>query len=70
MEKHIVRWSYLLGLVCALVAVVWRLSGVFGIQHQFYFGGGFVGYWVFFRGAFLLLLVTVATASYMAATKE
>ncbi len=70
MEKQIARWSYLLGLVCALVAVLWRLAGVFGIQDQFYFGGGFVSYWAFFRGAFLLFLVTVATASYMAAMKE
>jgi hypothetical protein len=70
MEKQIARWSYLLGLVCALVAAVWRLAGAFGVPDQFRFGGGFVGYWSFFHGAFLLLLLTVATASYVAAMKE
>lgn len=70
MEKHIVRWSYLLGLVCALVAAVWRVASAIGMPRQFNLGGGFVGYWSFFSAAFLLLLVTVATASYMAAGKE
>lgn len=70
MEKHIVRWSYLLGLVCVFVAAVWRLAGAFGMSHQFCFGGSLVGYWSFFRAAFLFLLLTVASASYAAAMKE
>jgi len=70
MEKQIVRWSYLAGLVCVLVAAVWRLAGAFGLPDQFSWGGSFVGYWSFFRGAFVLLVLTVATSSYAAAMKE
>jgi hypothetical protein len=70
MEKQIVRWSYLLGLICVLVASVWRLAGALGVADQFHIGGSFVSYSSFYRGAFMLLLLTVATSSYSAAMKE
>jgi hypothetical protein len=70
MEKQIVRWSYLLGVACVVVAVLWRLAGTFGMAGQIHLSAGEIGYGSFLKAAFLLLLLTVATSSYAAAMKE
>ena len=65
MERHILRYSYLLGLVCAAVAMLWRLVNQFGIYAANYVPGTQVGYMTFFKAALLLLLVSIASALVM-----
>jgi hypothetical protein len=61
MEKYILRWSYWLGVISFVVAIVWRaLKVVLGKDL------GFAGltYMTPYKGALLLLLATIATACY------
>ncbi len=62
MEKHLVRWSHRLGLVCFAIALVWRAINLFGwavpkAQGQLFPVS-------FYKGGLMFLLVTIATANY------
>jgi len=64
MEKHIVKWSYWLGIVCVAIAVAWRGVNSLG----WFFPNAIVGqgiwYMTFYKAALLFLLTAVATANY------
>jgi hypothetical protein len=71
MERHILRYSYWLGVTSAVVAMVWRLIQFLGYFTTDYAPGMRLGYMTFFKGAVLLLLIAVASASSQsAATKS
>ena len=62
MEKHILRWSYWLGIVGLIIAVLWKAVTTFGIPlpwSQFNFA------LTFYKGSLLLLVAAIASASYV-----
>lgn len=60
MEKHILQWSYWLGLICFAIAFGWRGLATFG-----WVGGMFktVAYTTLYKAGFLFMLTAVATAN-------
>ncbi|HWQ03203.1 MAG TPA: hypothetical protein VNL38_01870 [Candidatus Nitrosotenuis sp.] len=61
MERHILRYSYLLGLICAAVAFLWRIVIMFGVHVGQYIPGERIGYMSFLKAAGLFLLVAIAS---------
>ncbi|MBZ5515274.1 MAG: hypothetical protein LAN62_10650 [Acidobacteriia bacterium] len=66
MEKHITQWSYWLGLVCSLLAMVWRGLEALKVLPE---ALGPVRYMTLYKGGLLLLVIAIATAV-LAATKS
>ena len=65
MEKQIVTWSYWLGMVCAVLAILARLFNAAGSNFlDFLTRGNPVGYRSFLDGAVLLFLIAIASATY------
>jgi hypothetical protein len=65
MEKRIAQLSYWLGVVCLLIAVVWRIVVAFGrLGSVTIVAGHTLWYISFFDGSILFFLTTVATACY------
>jgi hypothetical protein len=66
MEKHILRWSYWLGIICLVVALTWRGINALGVwlparnapQYE-------IWYMSFFRGSLLFFVASIATANYI-----
>jgi hypothetical protein len=58
MERLVGEYSYWVGLVCVAIAVIMRGLDALGMS------GVAAWYMTFFKGGALLLLVTMATASY------
>ena len=64
MEKHIVKWSYWLGMVSAVIALVLRAFNVFGIWLPVAITQGrTLWYMSFYKGALLFFLMAIATAN-------
>jgi hypothetical protein len=61
MEKYILRWSYWLGVISVVVAIVWRVL-IVAVGKPLGFGG--LAYMSAYKGALLLLSVAVATTCY------
>jgi hypothetical protein len=61
LEKQISQYSYWLGLVCVVVCVILRVLAIFGMTNLAIYHGAGVSYLTFFRGATMLLLLTIAT---------
>ncbi|MBZ5542853.1 MAG: hypothetical protein LAO07_04130 [Acidobacteriia bacterium] len=67
MENHIAHWSYLLGLACSLLAMVWKgLEFLKVLPDRF----GSLGYMTLFKGGLLFLVIVVATSGYVAAKSQ
>jgi len=65
MEKYVARWSYFLGLAGAVVSVVWRVLTLFRVFPKDLTGASHaLTYDTVLKGALLLLVLTIATASY------
>jgi hypothetical protein len=68
MEKHILQWTYWLGLACLAVAVVWRALNALGsvIPLPAFFGTGkFIWYGGFQKWGLLLLVASIATSNFI-----
>lgn len=64
MEKHLVTWSYWLGIACFAVALLWKAWSAFGMAlPKSMVIGQTVSYMSFYKGGLLFLLVTIATAN-------
>jgi hypothetical protein len=64
-EKQIVTWSYWLGMLSSLIALVLRALNAFGILATTVVQQGkTLWYMSFFKGALLFFLIAIATASY------
>jgi hypothetical protein len=63
MEKQITQWSYWLGLVCSLLAMIWKGLEFLKVMPE---GFGSLGYTSLYKGGLLFLVITVATAGYVA----
>lgn len=61
MEKHILRWSYWLGVACFVIALGWRGLSLFGFG---VFGLKILGFTTFYKAGLLFLLTAIATANY------
>ncbi len=65
MEKHIITWSYWLGMASAVIALALRSLNAFGLLvPQVVAQGQTIWYMSFFKGALLFFLVAIATANY------
>jgi hypothetical protein len=65
MEKHVVRWTYLLGIACVVIALVWRTLNVFRLGIPYIIVPGQTVYYMsFYKAAFILLLTSIAAANY------
>ncbi len=71
MEKHIITWSYWLGLASVVVALVLRAFNAFGIWlPQTLAQGRTVWYMSFYKGALLFFLIAIATANHTWARRQ
>ena len=65
MEKRIVTWSYWLGMLSVLMALVLRFLNLLGLVRSTVIEQGrTLWYMSFYKGALLFFLVAIATASY------
>ncbi len=70
MEKQLAKWSYWLGLACAVMALIIRALNAVGVFFDFLPGSN-LGYMSFYKASFLLLAVAIATATtFRTAPKE
>ena len=65
MEKHILTWSYWLGLACTVIAFVLRFLAALGILYPQVAKGNRIDYGSFLHVAALFFLIALATASYI-----
>jgi hypothetical protein len=66
MGKHVIRWSYWLGAVLAILALVARALNMIGLNTlAFTTKGNEVSYHSFVEGALLFLVISIATSSYV-----
>jgi hypothetical protein len=66
MGKLIIKWSYWLGAVCAVLALLARAFNVLGISFlSFTTRGNSIGYRTFLDGAIFLFVISIATTNYV-----
>jgi len=61
MEKHLAKWTYWLGIACALIAIALRGLNAIGVFFDFPPGSD-IGSMSFYKASFLLLAVAIATS--------
>jgi hypothetical protein len=65
MEKHILRWSYWLGIASLVIAVVWRVVNALGLgSSTLLIRGESVYSMTLYKASLLLFVAAVATANY------
>ena len=65
MAKQIIKWSYWLGAVCAVLALLARALNAVGIHFLlFRTRGNSIGYNTYLDGSLFLFVISIATASY------
>lgn len=65
MDKLIGRWSYWIAMVCAGIAVLWRLGNAMSfLPNSIVRTGIDISYLSFLHLGFLLFIITMATACY------
>jgi hypothetical protein len=66
MGKHVIQWSYWLGAVLAVLALVARALNMFGLNTlAFTTKGNEISYHSFVEGALLFFVISIATSSYV-----
>lgn len=68
MEKHILKWTYWLGMVCLAVAVLWRALNALGsvvTLPAFFATGKFIWYGGLLRWGLLFLVASIATSNFI-----
>jgi len=58
-EKYLTKWTYWLGIACAVIALIIRGFQAVGLYLDF--PGVNLGYMSFYKASFLLLAVAIAT---------
>jgi hypothetical protein len=69
MEKNILKYSYWLGVLCVVIALVWRAATLAGFLHISTTPVYSLTYMSFLKGALVFLLTTVATGAYQAGNR-
>ncbi|HET6142451.1 MAG TPA: hypothetical protein VFE02_03015 [Candidatus Acidoferrales bacterium] len=65
MEKLVVKWSFWIGSLCAVLAVIARGLDILGINTlNFSTRGSEIGYHTFMDGTFFFYLISIAVATY------
>jgi hypothetical protein len=65
MEKHILRWSYWLGIASLVIAAVWKALNALGLGLPMLFTRDqSIFYLTFYKASLLLFVAAIATASY------
>ncbi|MGA7916825.1 MAG: hypothetical protein WCA00_16445 [Candidatus Acidiferrales bacterium] len=64
MEKYILKVSYWLGIICAVLALIARVSSSFGYEMVFNTRGHGIDYHSLLDAALLFLFVAMASAGY------
>lgn len=65
MAKQIAKWSYWVGIVCLVVAILWRAANVVGLPSSPSLAPGRTfGYLTFYRGSLLFFVASIASAAY------
>ncbi len=65
MEKHVIKWSYWLGIACLVIAVIWRAMNALGLLLPLTITPGHtIWYLSFFHASILFFVTTIATANY------
>ncbi len=59
MEKHLAKWTYWLGIACAVIALFIRGMNAVGLYLDF--PGVNLGHMSFYKASFLLLAIAIAT---------
>lgn len=59
MEKHLAKWTYWLGIACAVIALIIRGFQAIGLYLDF--PGMNLGHMSFYKASFLLLAIAIAT---------
>ena len=63
--EHIIKWSYWLGALCAVLALLTRALNVVGVNFlAFSTRGNPIDYRTFLDGTIFLLVISIATTSY------
>ncbi len=71
MEKQISRWSYFLGIAGVLAAIGWRILAMFGlVAKDLTSSSHSLTYDTVMQGAFALLVITIATGSYLSSKTQ
>ena len=71
MEKHILRWSYWLGIVSLVIAAVWKALSALGLRLPMLFTKDqTIFYLTFYKASLLLLVAAIATASYASSKSQ
>ncbi len=66
MEKHIMHWSYWLGIGCVVLAVFTRILNSFGLPTMLLqTRGNTISFRTFVNAALLFLLTSIATAGFV-----
>jgi hypothetical protein len=66
MGKQIIKWSYWLGAVCAVLGLLARALNVLGINFLFFSTrGNAITYHTFLDGALFLFVLSIATTNYV-----
>lgn len=66
MEKHIMQWSYWLGVLCVLLALVTRILNSLGLPTTLLqTRGDPVSFRTFVNGAMLFLVTSIATTGFV-----
>ena len=66
MEKHVIQWSYWLGMASAVIALVMRAFNAFGIWLPAVMTQGrTISYMSFYKGALLFFVIAIATANHI-----
>lgn len=61
MEKHLAKWTYWLGVACAVISLIIRGFQAVGLYLDFPPGVN-LGHMSFYKASFLLLAVAIATS--------
>jgi len=70
-EKHVVKWTYWLGIACAAIALIIRGLQVVGMYVTDYLPLWVrIGYMSFYKAGLLLLAVSIASATTMSARSQ
>ena len=66
MQKKLSQYAYLGGLVCVVIAIVWRAAAFAGLATQWWS----INYTTFYKGALLLLVMAIASEAQLRTTRE
>ena len=62
MEKRIALWSYWLGIICVIVATLWKVGNVLGLWRALPPTPADISYWSFYNASLMFFAASIASA--------